>query len=186
MKRTGLMYLAAGAVLAAVWFVFLLQPSRHEQAALQAESEMIQGRLDNFRTTMMQLPGYVRTEQELASVKRELNARLYAREEILELMRLLEREAEKRNLVLVDITPPVEELLELGNNAKTDAPSFLNLRLELQGGYEDFGRYVGLLESSPFFRGANYCRVVSASEVGTQTQYILAFKALLGSMEAAT
>jgi len=186
MKRIDTMYAAVVVVAAAVWFALLLQPNLNEQTALKMEGDSIRSRLDQFRATMAELPGYVQTQQELASAKRKLNARLYAKDDILDLLKLLQREAEEAGLVLIDITPPVEELLELGKASRQNLPDFLNLRLQLSGNYIDFGRYVGLLEGSPFFRGANYCRVVASSEAETPTHYVFAFKALLGSIEEST
>ena len=92
----------------------------------------------------------------------------------------LDQEARANNLEILDITPPVSELLELNRITRPDEPLFLNITLTIAGNYVGFGKYMNNLEKAPFFRGVNSCHISGLPEEDPQLSLVVGFKTLLG------
>jgi hypothetical protein len=115
-----------------------------------------------------------------------LNSSLYAKSDVLALFRQLTRDAETYSLKLVQITPPVAELLRLNEQAaKENNPLFLDITLDFEGQYARFGQFVADLESKPYFRDVRSCTLRSRPSASS-IDLSLCFKALLGTPEEAT
>ncbi|MCX6835320.1 MAG: hypothetical protein NTW07_09355, partial [candidate division Zixibacteria bacterium] len=143
--------------------------------------------LADYNRTVRELPEFLSANDKLEADRRQLNSSLYAKNDIMDLFHQLTADAHDHSLNLVQITPPVSELLELNRQASADnVPLFLNLTLDLQGDYVDFGRFIGNLESKPYFRSIKTCVIRGTQPPEHTIDMSLSFKALIGTREAAS
>ena len=131
-----------------------------------------------------QLPRFLEENKQLERQRGRLNSSLFAKDDILKLFDHISEEASGYDLRLVEITPPVAELLELNRQA-TDAntPQFLNITLHFQGNFVNFGQYVSTLEEKPYFRAVNSCVVRGGQTIQPAVDLSVSFKALIGTVE---
>lgn len=185
MKRSLCIYSGIGVAMLTVWYLLLFTPLNNERAMVQLRAEQAREQLVEYQRIMVQLPMYLDTYRNLKKTKLDLNDGLYARDQILELFDLLTKQAERRRLKVLEISPPVEELLLLNSILPgSDQPPFLNLTVKLEGGYVDFGKYVQAVESAEFFRGINRCLMITDVDETAATTFTISFQALLGYQEA--
>jgi Tfp pilus assembly protein PilO len=160
MNRRALSYYVIAVAMAVVWLLLVHLPGASEQATLQAQIADAQTQLEDFDQTVLQLPAFIKTRQDLVSFREQLQSKLFAKNELLKLFAQFEKDSKDYGLRLDEIAPPIEELLEL-NGASSDQPHFLNITLKMTGHYLELGKYVEHLEGEPFFRGINNCRISS-------------------------
>ena len=184
MKRRLALYSGIALTLLVAWFFLLYSPLSKELASAQVRAEQAKQQITEFRRIMAELPVYVETHRGLEQNRTDLNEALYAKDDILELFDLISNRAQALNLKVIEITPPVEELLLLNNiMPDPDKPPFLNLMVKLRGGYVNFGNYVAFIESAEFFRGVNMCQITTSPDQVGPTDYLIGFQALLGQIE---
>jgi hypothetical protein len=177
-------YSGIALTLLVVWYFLLYLPLGKELAGVRVRAEQAKQQIAEFRRIMAQLPVYLETHRSLERNRTDLNEALYAKDDILELFNLISNRAQALNLKVIEITPPVEELLLLNNlMPHPDKPPFLNLTVRLRGGYINFGNYVAFIESAQFFRGVNRCQITTSPDQAGPTDYIIGFQALLGQIE---
>lgn len=180
-------YLLGCLVIAAVWFFFAYRPTASVQHELDSRLAQIQGEMADFQSTVAAFPQELKAQLELEKFRQKLNSALIAKQDILELFRELDRQAGKRNLVVKEITPPLEELLILNSVASTPGqPEFINITLRMEGSFQDFGEYLAYIENAGFFRGINQCDVTIGSPDQRGLDLLVEFKALLGSFTEAS
>ncbi len=180
MKKRAGMYAVAAVMMASGWYAFAYRPTVERQAAVDEKIARAESQLDDFDTTIMSLPSYLETERNLIESKQGLQSKLYGKDEILELFRRLREDAQIHQLEIIEISPPVSELLELNELARDkNELQFLNLTLHITGKYIDFGRFADDLERMAFFRGVNYCRITPQSEQPGYVDITLGVRALL-------
>jgi|GEM_PF-882278 len=162
-------------------------PAARRLESVRYEVTDAQRKLDDYRLTMAELPAFLEADRNLESMRRQLNSSLFAKGDILELFRQLTREAENHSLQLVQITPPIDELLELNRQASPgNIPLYLSVTLDFKGQYADFGRYVSRLEAMPYFRSVKACYLRGRQTVQPVIDMSLSFKALIGTTEEAS
>ncbi|MEA3296535.1 MAG: hypothetical protein U9R56_01575 [candidate division Zixibacteria bacterium] len=165
-----------------LWIFFAYKPLADRQASLAASIDKTSHQLVDFHNILKELPHYLETRRELKSLINNINSRLYAKNDVLALFSRLDEEATKRSLAVVEITPPVEELLLLNTIVReSNKLPYLNIDLKLEGSFVDFGRFTGFIEQTSFFRGINRCQITTYPEKNNQIRFVLGFKALLGS-----
>jgi len=172
------------AAMSVSWFFagFLPHVERHKQ--LLQETRETGKRLADYQRTFSELPAYLNESRKLQQLRGELNSKLYSKEDVLRLFGQLKSEAESRNLVLAEISPPVEELLYLNSIIPDSSTAqFLTVRLTLTGDYQAFGRFVRAVEQAGFFRGIERCEIFANRQDRQTVTYNLTFKALLGALE---
>jgi hypothetical protein len=176
-------YIVTGLVLVAAWVFIALIPHYRQFTLVEIQIKDARQKLSDFQETIKLLPEFVKMRNELAKRKNELNSNLYTKENILSLFEKFYLMADKYRVNIVEITPPIEELLQI-NRIVPDSVGlmFLNITIRVEGDYRDFGRFIGGLEGEPFYRGPNSCSVVGTNDRRYNTQYIIGFKSLLGSL----
>lgn len=168
--------------LAAAWLVFLYLPTLKDQQQLLSKIIEQRSQLDDFNLTMAQLPGFIETNERLKVRLQEASSHLYAKDDLLTLFHEIELTANRAGLDLLEITPPINELLELNRTTPgTAEPQFLNITLTFSGGFLAFGRFVEEVERQTYFRSVTSCASRAATDGSGQTTHSLGFKALLGS-----
>ena len=177
-------YVLAGIAMIVIWFFVAFQPHMKEYNKTVTHIEESRIKLVDFKKTILLLPQIVKTRDELAARKEQLNSSLYSKENILSLFKSFYSLADKHKVKIIEITPPIEELLKI-NRAAPDSSQlmFLNISLRIEGKYGDFGRLVASLEEEEFYRGPNHCNIVATYDRKSNTQYHLGFKSLLGSLK---
>jgi hypothetical protein len=187
MNRQLMIFFGAALGIVLLWFFLLEQPAAQKQALINAELIAIEAKLEDYRSTVADLPSILAQQNRLLSSRAELSSKLFAKNDILELFRQLDTDVRAHELRITEISPPVHELLALNQKLNTpDEPLFLNIRLTIRGGFLNFGQYVQGLEKAPYFRGVNRCTISSTNVPGDPTMFTIDFRALLGSTEAAS
>ena len=185
MNKILAIYGGSALVLTVAWALLILVPSQKKMKALESEIAKSEKHIADFTSTIEQIPEYLETKEDLIAFREGLNSTLYAGSDILRLFSKLEKDARTHRLAVNEITPPVDELLELNRNVGPDEPQFLNITLKMTGNYIDFGRYMTELEKAPYFRGINDCRITAGNEENTKSSIVVGFKALLGQVRGA-
>ena len=170
-----------------LWYFAVYTPASENLSSERGEVDNALRQLADYSRTVRELPEFLTANDKLEAVRRELNSSLYAKNEIMDLFHQLTIDAQNHSLQLVQISPPVSELLELNRQASADnVPLFLNVTLDFQGHYVDFGRFIGDLESKPYFRSIRTCVIRGAQTPEHTIDMSLSFKALIGTSEAAS
>jgi hypothetical protein len=184
MKRRAALYAAAVLAVGGIWYALVYLPGTDQRAQLRLEIAEAERQLDDFNRTMKELPGFLKISRSLESLRHDLNSSLYAKSDILELFRQITQDAVTHNLKVLEISPPVEELLQLNRTSgDTLQPQFLNIRLDMSGRYVDFGKYITRLESTPYFRAINRCHIRGDRTPTAELDMTISFRALIGSWE---
>lgn len=185
MRIRAFIYVGLGIVILGAWQFFVKASLDRSRAALNQQIVEAEAELADIRKTMSQLPVLLASQNSLRESKTRMQSSLYAKRDILAFLERVENLAQSRGLTLREITPPVEELLQLNSLAISPLdPQFLNISLQLDGSYLDFGRFVLALESAPFFRGINDCRISGSSGPVATINFTIGFLGLLGGSEA--
>ncbi len=163
------------------WYTLAFSPNRQQLIAVNTQIASAGAQLDDFKATAAQLPALIKAQADLAERKQRQLGVLFGKSEVLRLIDEVRRSAASQNMSVTDVEPPVSELLALRETAdKPGEPLFLNITVRLKGDYIGFGRFIGQVESLPYFRGVNYCSIIGPADQSTAPTYSLAFKALLG------
>ncbi|MEW5994915.1 MAG: hypothetical protein AB1744_11040 [Candidatus Zixiibacteriota bacterium] len=187
MRTRALLYTAATLVLIGVVAGLVLLPLHNRHVRFSNDIQAARQQIADFNRIMAELPLFLKTRGELADQKTKLSSRLYAKDDILRLFTHLNELANKRNLQITEINPPVEELLRL-NRAGIDstATELLLINLKMQGTYLNFGRFLASIEQADYFRGISDCAIMGAPNGASVVQMQVGFYALISSMEDAT
>ena len=184
MKTQLVSYAMAVLALAGLWFFLLFTPLHKEQTSIDVETKEAQQQLADFKTIMNELPGFLKTRQDLKEERSMLNSRLYAKNDILRLFQKLRQQAQEKNLVITEISPPIDELLYLNSIIPdSNQAQLLSISLKLEGRYIDFGRFVGAVEQSDYFQGINNCKIIGTKTGDGDIRLELGLNALLGSFK---
>ena len=184
-QRTAL-YAAGLVAILVLWYFAVLTPVSRDLNSARRNIDQAQHQLADYNRTVRELPEFLNTSNRLEALRRELNSSLYAKNEIMDLFRQLTDDARSHRLNLVQISPPIAELLELNRQATVDnSPLYLNLTLDLKGQYLDFGRFIGELESRPYFRAIKSC-AIRGPQPDQAADMTVSFKALIGTGKAAS
>jgi len=180
-------YAAGVLAMLALWYFAVYTPASESLSSDRDEVNNALRQLADYSRTVRELPEYLTANERLEAARREINSSLYAKSEIMDLFHQLTTDAQNHGIKLVQINPPVSELLELNRQASVDnMPLFLNLTLDFEGHYIDFGRFIGDLESKPYFRSIRTCVIRGAQTPERAIDMSLSFKALIGTGEAAS
>ncbi|MEW6412940.1 MAG: hypothetical protein AB1483_10795 [Candidatus Zixiibacteriota bacterium] len=184
MNRLVVTYASIAVALCCLWFFSIYAPGIKERETLSLQIVDAEKRLADFQQTIADLPLYIAKHKSLLELRNDLNSRLYTKKDVLKLFDKLKEEASVRNLVVTDITPPVEELLYL-NTIIPDSgqPQFLNIGLIIEGDYINFGKFVQTVEQADYFRGINSCKMYGHADDKSKITLHFGFKALLGSFK---
>ncbi|MEW6049768.1 MAG: hypothetical protein AB1644_01725 [Candidatus Zixiibacteriota bacterium] len=180
MKPRVIQLAVATVMLAAIWYVVLFLPLQREHQAIGAQIAEAEAQMADFNGTISQLPSYLETRDELHKRMADMNSKLYAKQDVLKLLDRLKQDAADYRLRVVEVIPPVSELLQLSRTLPVAGePQFLNVTLKLTGSYVSFGEFTGALEHEEFFRGVTACHI-GTPDVNLPVQYAVTFRALLG------
>lgn len=176
---------AATLALAGLWYLFLFRPADQSHRQLTQQLNEVQAQMADFNATVAQLPAFMEAQSDVKTKLEAMNSHLYAKADVLKLLEHLKLDAADYRLRVVEIIPPVGELLELSRSASSsDEPQFLNVTIRVTGTYQSFGEYCRYLEQTPYFRGVTACHIGAPPAEGP-IEYGLTFRALLGTIRGA-
>ena len=180
MKFRVSLYVISGMAIALLWYSFLIAPAHRRQAQLAADIEAAQIQLEDFQATLNQLPIFLQTRDGLNRKIDEINARLYSRQEMLDLFDHVESLAKQHGLFVYELAPRIEELLLLAQSKpKPGEPQSLGIALRLTGDYLAFGQFIEQLESEAFFKAVDKCLISDSPDLSGRLLFDLHFMALL-------
>ena len=181
MRQRVIIYGIAAGLLILAWLFLGVAEQQKALNSLKSQKLEAQQRLADFDRTLTGLPGFVITQGQQRILRNNIHSKLYTKQDLLMLFEELRSQASGYGLEIIDITPPLEELLEL-NRLVPDSttPQFLNVRLRIEGGYIGFGGFVETVEKAGFFRGVNSCSITGDRQLPEKLSMILGFKALVG------
>ena len=183
MKKMTITYVAIAIALCAIWFFAAYVPYHKEQELTSTNITEAEKQLADFHRTISELPQYIEKQNNLLSLRHDLNSKLYSKKDVLKLFETLRDEAALKHVDITEITPPIEELLYL--NAiipDSSQPQFLNIGLNLEGDYISFGKFIERIEHAEYFQGINRCKMFGHADDKTKVTMHFSFKALLGNL----
>ena len=184
MNRKPFIYFLATVVLATVWILLVWLPYHRQHTLLKVQINDAKQQLKDYKNTLEQLPKIIAERNQYENIKSILDEKLYTKRDMLKLFDKLYEIASKNQLHIVEITPPIEELLLLNRNiSDSTIPLFLNITLSITGDYVNFGKFTEKVEKSLFFRGTNICQIMGDSKPIDELKFLFGFKALLGNLE---
>lgn len=174
------LYVAAGAGIALAWYFFLITPAHHVQAQLQADLTATQIQMEDFQATLNQLPVFLQTRDGINRKIADINARLYSRQEMLDLFDHVEQLANRQGLFVSELAPHIEELLVLAQTPPAPGqPQIMSLTVRLTGEYLSFGQFIQTLEKQAYFKAVDKCLISDSPDQSGKLLFDLHFKALL-------
>lgn len=185
MTRNMYITISTGLGLIILWVMLFYRPhwSNHNEHHKQIAQATIQ--LNDYHQTLSDLDEFIKMQAGLNKEKGELNSKLYTKADVLKLFAHLHQEADRLDLELYEITPPVEELLALNQTLPDPSkPQFLTIGIRLRGGFVEFGRFTQIVEQSDYFRGVRRCNIQGIPDDPYQSSFLLTFRALLGNIGA--
>ncbi len=181
-----MIYSSLALALSAGWLFLLHHPVIERQRMIAEQTARAQAQLTDYAYTIAQLPSFLQTSQALAIQRDELNSSLYAKDDILELLGRISDDAATHNLAILEITPPVADLIQINKLSDlSNEPQYLDLTIDIRGQYADFGRFVSFLEKEPYFRSINHCSIRGGQTIQQELDFSIGFKALLGTSQEA-
>jgi Tfp pilus assembly protein PilO len=187
MKNRVPLIVALGIGLIAGFYMVALKPYLAQKTELWQQLSQSKAELADFNQTLSQMPSVVETRKQLQRQLDELNSHLYAKAELVSLFDELKGRARASHLELLEISPPVAELLALNRQAVDSvSPQFLNLSVGLKGEYLEFGQFMTDLENAPYFRGVTACYLSDPVGSPRELQIVVEFRAMLGLTQEAS
>jgi hypothetical protein len=184
LKKQALIYLLVATAVCCIWFFVAYVPFHKGYGKTMSEISSAEHQLEDFQKTIAELPGFIERQKNLRLLRDDFNSRLYSKNDVLKLFATLRKEASQKNVSLVEITPPVEELLYLNSIIPDSSrPQFLNISLNLEGDYINFGKFIDVVEHADYFRGINLCKMYGHADDKSKITMQFGFKALLGSLK---
>lgn len=186
MKNRIVIYSTIVIACCALWISLIYAPAKARRAVVELEIHEAREKLADYHQTLSELPAYIKSLDSLTQEKEHLLSNLYSKAEILKLIEKVNEQASSNDLVVVEVSPPVAELLRISRMSRdSELPEILNLTLRLEGQYQNFGKFLDQIERTPFFRGINRVRIDAQYETPDHLGFVLDFKALLGQSESA-
>lgn len=166
----------------ALVYQFVVVALHKERQSIKLETTQLQVKLLDYQTTMLTINSYLNKRKELSVRRQLLSIGLYNREEVLALVNALVAMASNEGARVREISPSVEEILELNNHAPGDeSPQYLEMAVRVSGSLSSAGRFMKQLENSPLFVQLRKLTVIEREKGFVPADYTIRFNAILGS-----
>lgn len=184
MKKLILTYSISLLLIIMLWFLFLISPLAIKKEEIKASYSDALGQLEDFRRSMIDFPEHFVNQKEMEKKDEFLMSRLFSKEDLLRLFGDLQKKASNFNLVLLEITPSIEELLTMNSRSlQNNLPRPLDIAVKLNGRFSDIGEYVKSIEAEDFFHGTDFCKISSTSDGHASPSVDFGFKVILGGID---
>jgi len=180
MKKLIITYGSSLILIILLWFLFLISPLREKRKEIRSACSEAQTRLEDIRNTMVQFPRHFTKEKAMEQEKQRLMTQLFSKDDLIRLFGDLQNIAQSHDLTIMEITPSIEELLQMNSRALQDnLPQPLDISVKLGGRFPDIGEFINVVENEKFYHGVNICKIVAASD-GGYPMAEFGFKVILG------
>ncbi len=178
------LYLIVGlALLVSGVYLTLFAPRQRAMDAMYSKTVALRYKLNDYRRTMVTINEYLKRKRELESQRDNLTARLYSKKEILALVTRLKESAQKRNLMVKEISPSLSELLALNALPPEDgSPRYLDIAMRYSGKYQDAGKFLQSLEQEPMFVDLLNFNIIARESGSIPAEYTIHFSSLIGGV----
>lgn len=184
MKKRYIITIAVTLPVLLLWFLFMMSPQMKKKNEIKASVAEAEKRLDDFKRTMREFPGYFNARQRLLQERISLVSKLYSKEDLVKLFDEMEKKSIKHELTLVELSPSVEKLLALNRNMpEENQPRLLDIVVKARGHLKNIGLYIKEIESGAFYKGLNYCRISNPAEYREFSDVSYSFRAILGTIK---
>jgi hypothetical protein len=179
-----LIALISAAAVFAGWYYGIYEPTRQQLETVDRKILDAETQLRDYQSTVAQVPLLLRASSDLGARKRRQNSVLFAKQDILKMFDQVAEEARNERMSVVEIAPPLSELLTLNAARKNpDEALFLNMTVRVMGDYVGFGRFAERVERLPYFRGVTNLLILGTADKSAPLVYSIGFKAMLRNGE---
>lgn len=184
MKQKLLIIIGSLAVIALAWFFLLAAPQFEENKKLKVSVVDAERQLADLKNVIRQVPEYYDMQQKMIEEKQLLISKLYSKKDLLKLFDEFADKAHLHDLELVEISPSLQELLELNKMPPGEnSPRILDITLKFRGTLSDAGRFIEEIEKQNFYKGLNHCRISNPVQKRAYSDISLGFRAVLGTIK---
>ena len=173
-------------LLAALTFVvagiFLVQgPIENSYREVSAENATLQTKITTCDMKFRRVNELLMRRNALTSQRSLLLSSLYSCSEALRLVENIDSRAKRLNLRISEISPPVNELLRIGNaNPSDSAPQFLNISVGMTGGFKEACIFLEEIQEESWYWDLNSIHISAREEGKVPAQFAMSFRAILG------
>jgi hypothetical protein len=183
-KRRYVISIVIALTVSAVWFFLLFAPEMSRRRELETACSDSEARLKEFNDILINFPEYFDSQRQLLEKKKHLVSKLYSRDDLMKLFEEMYSRSDRRTLVLIEISPSVEELLEFNKRmAEENELQPLDITIKLRGPLKNIGKYIEEIEAQDFYMGINYCRITNPVDDHLHSDASYSFKAILGTIK---
>jgi hypothetical protein len=181
MKKRLIIYSLSTTIALALWLIIMIFPQFKMKSEIGQSLNQVDTRLAEVQKAMASFPQELGTNREIKLMREIDLSRQYSREQLLTLFDQMRQYAYRENLAVLEISPSVEELLELNRNLarKKEFPQ-LNLTIRLNGSFRNLAQYIKNIESEEFYLGTNFCQIAAPTSGQGNPDMTYGFKAILG------
>jgi hypothetical protein len=167
-----------------LYIVFLTSPQMKNINETKFKLNESEKKIAVYMKTMLDFPGFFKTQQDLFQKKNFLISKLYSKDDLIKLFDRIQKMSLISNIALIEISPSVDELLDLNRRLlDSDKPQPLDIVVRFRGSLLNTGRYIKEIEAEDFFNGINYCRINNHVENQRDSDVSFGFKAILGTIK---
>lgn len=183
-KNTIILSLALLALVVAS--IFLVQrPIEDSYQEVSIENQSFHTKIDQYGLKFRRVNEILQRRNLLSSQRSLLLSTLYSCAEALKLVENIDSRADRLNLNIREISPPVSELLQIGNTHPGDsAPHFLNISVGMTGGFKEAGIFLEEIQEENWFWDLNSMHIRAREEGKVPAEYAMSFRAILGPVNA--
>jgi len=182
MKSRYFMAGGLGLIILILWLFVLVTPTLRQHHHLTDQLETAEKSRLDYHRTLQEVPELVRRYKNLIKSGASGRSHLVSREEIDRLLKSIRTTAGSHNLTLKEITPSLEELLELSHRHLDDStPPILNITVDFKGTLANGGRFIEDIERSSCYRRVSRCLISNTGEKAVLSDITYSFEAVLES-----
>ncbi|MCH9031913.1 MAG: hypothetical protein IIB00_06600 [candidate division Zixibacteria bacterium] len=162
--------------------VFLVQrPIEESYRDVSIEFQNLSAKIERYGLKFRRVNEILQRRNSLSSKRSLLLSTLYSCQEAMKLVENIDSRATRLNLNIGEISPSVNELLQIGNTLPGDStPHFLNISVGMTGGFKEAGIFLEEIQEENWFWNLNSIHIRAREEGKVPAEYALSFKAILG------
>jgi len=183
MKRRHISTIFFVTAITVLYIVFLTSPQMKNTNETKLKLDESEKKIALYMKTMLDFPGFFKTQQDLLRKKNSLISKLYSKDDLIKLFDRIQKKSLRNDITLIEISPSVDELLDLNRRLlDSDKPQRLDIVVRFRGNLRNTGRYIEEIEAEDFFNGINYCRINNHIENQKDSDVSFGFRAILGTI----
>ncbi len=154
MNRRVVLYAIGLVIIGAIWYFAIASPLWSRQREAIRDTRTVTSELSAMEQRVATLPKWLATRDSLRTVRTELSERLFAREQLDELIMSMRSMATDNDLEWITVSLPLDELVATDREATSPThPQSLGLVVTVAGGFYATGTFIERLEEKAYFGG---------------------------------